>query len=70
MPCDLQLQRANLVSIRFKVSTTTTRWTTDDRSTSLMELTSVTRKQIVLTKMLVKNKQLNRKKVKLNAVLF
>ena len=45
VPRDLQLQRANLVSIRFKVSTTDTRWTTDDRSTSLMQLTSV-RKQI------------------------
>ena len=30
MPCDLQLQRANLVSVRFKFSTTATRWTTDD----------------------------------------
>ena len=41
VPCDLQLQRANLVSIRFKVSTTATRWTTDDRSTSLTQLTSL-----------------------------
>ena len=30
VPCDLQLQRANVVSISFKVSTTAARWTTDD----------------------------------------
>ena len=60
VPCDRQLQRAHLVSIRFKVPTTATR-STDDQSTSLMQLTSA-QKHIVLTNMLVKSSENERGK--------